>query len=89
MSGSTIAFVVIPVVVAVVLAVMIFSVYHAERHPPAPQPGKHPGHEVSGGAFDGQGGRQVMPRRDATPAEATDHAGDGSTAQHDASRRTS
>lgn len=75
MSNSVTAAIVIPIVVAIALAFWIFLVYRADRHPHAggqPDPGSRAGpqREVAGGAFRGSGGRQVMPRRDAVPAEA-------------------
>ncbi len=69
MSGSIWAIIFIPVVVAIVLAVWISVVYYANRHPQSGHPEK-PRHKVTGGRFRARGGRQVMPRRDATPPEA-------------------
>jgi hypothetical protein len=45
-------------------------VFHANRHPGASQRGDAPDREVTGGIFQGEG-RQVMPRRDAPPREAS------------------
>ena len=74
MSNSVIAAIVTPIVVAIALAFWILLVYRADRNPGS---GGHPEacdrtvpqRDVAGGAFRG-GGRQVMPRRDAIPAEA-------------------
>jgi hypothetical protein len=76
MSHSVLAAVIIPIVVIVLLACWLFLVYRADRHPGH---GGHPGaskgalsrREVAGGAFRSRGGRQLMPRRDEPPADAT------------------
>jgi hypothetical protein len=70
MSNSTLAAILIPVVVAGALVIWIAMVFHANRHPRTPAPREAPGSEVTGGTFQGAG-RQLMPRRDATPREAT------------------
>lgn len=83
MSHPVLAAIVTPIVVAAALACWIFAVYHANKHPrrggsPEASPRAVPRRDVSGGAFrSSEGGRQLMPRRDATPAEA---AGPGETA---------
>lgn len=69
MPGSTVAIVVIPIVVAIALAVWIGMVLYANSHPQSGRP-EAPRHGVIGGRFRASGGRQVMPRRDATPPEA-------------------
>jgi hypothetical protein len=71
MTGSTLAAVVIPIVIAVALAVCLVMVYHAKNHPQVSDRGDALDHEVSGGAFQGEG-RQLMPRRDAEPKEASE-----------------
>jgi hypothetical protein len=68
MSGSSWAFIIIPVGVAIALAVWIAAVFRAQRHPGGSGQGDPLGRQVAGGIFRG-GGRQVMPRRDA-PAQA-------------------
>jgi hypothetical protein len=71
MTGSTIAIVLIPIVVAVALAAWLVMVFRANNHPQVPDRGDAPDHEVTGGIFQGEG-RQMMPRRDAPPKEASD-----------------
>jgi hypothetical protein len=51
------------------------AIYRANRHPrraghPEQSERAVPRREVSGGQFRSSGGRQLMPRRDQTPAEA-------------------
>jgi hypothetical protein len=76
MSHSVQAAVIIPIVVVIVLAIWLALVYRAARRggqggePEMGNPRAVPRREVAGGAFRSTGGRQVMPRRDATPAEA-------------------
>lgn len=76
MSGGVQAAVIIPIVVIIVLAIWLVLVYRAARRggeggePEMGNPRAVPRREVAGGAFRSTGGRQVMPRRDATPAEA-------------------
>ncbi len=70
MTGSTMAIVLIPIVIAVALAGWLAMVYHAKNHPQVSDHGDAPDHEVSGGIFQGEG-RQLMPRRDAPPKEAS------------------
>jgi hypothetical protein len=70
MSHSTLAAIIIPVVALVALAVWISLVYRASRHPGNGRRVPRIRRQVSGGMFEGSGGRQVMPRRDATPPEA-------------------
>ena len=70
MTGSTLAIVLIPIVVAVVLVTWLVMVFHAKNHPRWSNRGDAPEHEVTGGIFQGEG-RQLMPRRDAPPKEAS------------------
>ncbi len=70
MSGSLLAIILIPAVVLIVLAVWIYGVFYAERRPEPGSRSQPPDHEVSGGIFRAHGGRQLMPRPDATPPEA-------------------
>lgn len=67
MSHSVLAAIIVPIVVLIALAAWLAAVYRAQRHPKAGSGSSLP-YEVSGGAFRG-GGRQVMPRRDASPGE--------------------
>jgi hypothetical protein len=69
-TGSTLAIVLIPIVIAVALVAWLGMVYHAKNHPQVSDRGDAPDHEVSGGIFQGEG-RQLMPRRDAPPREAS------------------
>jgi hypothetical protein len=71
MTGSTLAIVLIPIVVAVALAAWLAMVYHAKNHPQVSDHGEAPDREVTGGIFQGEG-RQLMPRRDAEPREASE-----------------
>ena len=71
MTGSTLAIVVIPIVIAVALAACLVMVYHAKNHPKVSDRVEPPEHEVSGGTFQGEG-RQLMPRRDEEPEEASE-----------------
>jgi hypothetical protein len=73
MSGSTLAFIFIPLGAAVALAVWITAVFRAQRRPESSGQGDPLGRQVAGGIFRGGGGRQVMPRRDA-PAKAPEPA---------------
>jgi hypothetical protein len=72
MSRTVLVEVITPIVVAIALAAWIIAIYRANRHPAhgkgaedaqgagdARRP--RPGREVSGGAFSGHGGRQLMP----------------------------
>jgi hypothetical protein len=70
MSHSTLAAIIIPAVALVALAVWISLVYRADRRPGSGRRVPRVRREVSGGTFEASGGRQVMPRRDATPPEA-------------------
>jgi hypothetical protein len=45
-------------------------VFHAKNHPQPSHRGDAPDREVTGGIFQGEG-RQMMPRRDAPPKEAS------------------
>ena len=82
MSHSVQAAVIIPIVVIVLLAIWLVLVYRADQRggeggrPELDNPRAVPRRDVAGGAFRSSGGRQVMPRRDETPAEAED-AGSG------------
>ncbi len=72
MSGTGLLLaIVIPALAIVGFGGWIGAAHFADRHPPKrherPEPLKT---EVRGGAFQATGGRQVMPRRDATPPEA-------------------
>lgn len=77
MSGSTLAIIIIPVVVVIALAAWVVAVYLAQRRPGNDKKVAPPATEVSGGAFEVSGGRQVTPRRDATPQEARQYEGSG------------
>jgi hypothetical protein len=66
MTGSTLAVILIPVVIAVALVVWLVMVFHAKNHPRVADRGDAPDREVTGGIFQGEG-RQLMPRRDASP----------------------
>jgi hemerythrin-like domain-containing protein len=68
MSGSTLAFILIPLV-AIPLFVWVAVVLYVDRHPHVRATSNPPATEVSGGLFTGDPS-QVMPRRDATPAVA-------------------
>lgn len=76
MSPSVQAAIIIPIVVVIVLAIWLVLVYRAAQRgghggePEMGNPRAVPRREVAGGAFRSTGGRQVMPRRDETPAEA-------------------
>jgi hypothetical protein len=70
MSHATLAAIIIPIVALVALAVWISLVYRADRHPGNGRRLPRRRREVNGGTFESSGGRQVMPRRDATPPEA-------------------
>ena len=84
MSHSVQAALIIPVVTIIVLAIWLVLVYRAARRggqggePEMGNPRAVPRREVAGGAFRSSGGRQVMPRRDETPAGA-EKAGTGET----------
>jgi hypothetical protein len=82
MSNSVLAAIITPVVAIIALAVWILAVYRAQRNPRNPKAGRRlqPRYEVAGGAFRSEGGRQLMPRRDAVPAEAGDEAPEAVTA---------
>lgn len=69
MSGSTLAVILIPVAAFAALGIWLGSVMYASRHPVGKGQGVQPRWHVNGGTFRG-GGRQQMPRRDATPPEA-------------------
>ncbi len=69
MTGSTLAVIVIPIGVGIVLAAWLYAVFHADRHPEPGNRGRPLYRNVSGGIFRASGGRQQMPRRDATPDE--------------------
>jgi len=71
MTGSTVAIVLIPIVIAVALVAWLGMVFHAKNHPQVSNRSDAPDHEVTGGIFQGEG-RQLMPRRDAEPKEATE-----------------
>jgi hypothetical protein len=71
MTGSTLAIVLIPIVIAVALTAWLVMVFRAKNHPQVPDHGDAPDREVSGGIFQGEG-RQLMPRRDAEPGEASE-----------------
>jgi hypothetical protein len=74
MSHSTLAAIIIPVVALIALAVWITLVYRADRHSGTGRRVPRLRHEVGGGSFESRGGgRQVMPRRDATPPEAAQY----------------
>jgi len=70
MTGSTLAVVLIPIVIAVALVAWLVMVFHAKNHPQVSGRGDAPDREVTGGIFQGEG-RQLMPRRDAPPREAS------------------
>ena len=72
MSGSALAVIVIPVVVGIILAGWLYAVFHADRHPEPGNSNIPPDRAVTGGIFRSSGGRQQMPRRDATPPEAAE-----------------
>ena len=72
MPGSTLAVIIIPAVIAVLLAGWLVAVFHADRHPEPGDRSRPPDREVTGGIFRSVGGRQQMPRPDATPAAARD-----------------
>lgn len=82
MSPGVQAAIITPIVVMILLAIWLVLVYRANRRggeggqPELGNPRAVPRREVAGGAFRSSGGRQVMPRRDETPAEAED-AGSG------------
>jgi hypothetical protein len=57
-------------VIAVALVAWLVMVFHAKNHPQVPDRGDAPDREVTGGIFQGEG-RQLMPRRDAPPREAS------------------
>ena len=72
MTGSTLAVVFIPIVIAVALVAWLVMVFHAKNHPQVSDDrGDAPDREVTGGIFQGDG-RQLMPRRDAEPKEASE-----------------
>ena len=71
MTGSTLAIVLIPIVVAVAMTTWLVMVYHAKNHPQVSDHGEAPDREVTGGIFQGEG-RQLMPRRDAEPRQASE-----------------
>jgi hypothetical protein len=73
MSNSTLAAIIVPIVALIALAVWISLVYRADRHPGSGWRIPRLRREVSGGAFESSGGRQVSPRRDATPPEAAQY----------------
>ena len=73
MSGSLTGIILIPIVVILVLVVWLGAVYRAQRHPRGGEAAAPLSHEVTGGGFQASGGRQVTPRRDATPPEAEDY----------------
>ena len=70
MTGSTLAVILIPIVIAVALLAWLVMVFHAKNHPQVSDHGVAPDREVTGGIFQGEG-RQLMPRRDAPPREAS------------------
>lgn len=76
MSGSTLAVIIIVVVVVIALAIWLVGMYFAQRRPGNDKKVDPPDTAVSGGAFDASGGRQVTPRRDATPPEARQYESD-------------
>jgi hypothetical protein len=79
MSGSLAAVVIIPIVTVVIIAMWITLVWRAgRRRPERHGPGHEPARHVAGGIFRGDP-RQVTPRRDVPPPEASSspdsHAG--------------
>lgn len=84
MIGSTLSLIIMPIVVVIALTVWIVSVLYADEHPGKKEQTDHLRNSVSGGAFDADGGRQVMPHRDAVPPESRqyedqyEHHGQGS-----------
>lgn len=75
MSNSVLAATIVPIVALLALAVWLAAIYRADRRPrraghPEQSERAVPRREVSGGQFRSTGGRQLMPRRDQTPAEA-------------------
>jgi hypothetical protein len=73
MSNSTLAAIIIPIVALIALAFWIGLVYRADHHPGTGRRLPRRRLEVNGGTFESSGGRQVMPRRDATPPEAAQY----------------
>jgi hypothetical protein len=70
MSGSTLILgILIPVAVILGFAIWIGNMHYSHRRPPknSAAPLKHTTH---GGAFQGSGGRQVAPHRDAVVPES-------------------
>jgi hypothetical protein len=71
---ATLSAIIVPVVALIALAVWISLVYRADGHPGTGRRVPRLRREVSGGSFENtSGGRQVMPRRDATPPEAAQY----------------
>jgi len=63
--------IIIPVLAVAGFGTWIGLAFYAGSHPRGGSPPEHLKHTVQGGAFQGRG-RQLMPRRDATPPEASD-----------------
>jgi hypothetical protein len=73
MSGSLSAVIVIPIVTVAIIAVWVTLVWHAgRRRPERHGPGREPSRHVVGGTFRGDP-RQVTPRRDVPPPEASSY----------------
>lgn len=73
MSGTALLLaIIIPLLAIAGLGTWIGIAFYAGSHPPTSDTAAPLDHTVQGGTFQG-GGRQVMPRRDATPPEASDH----------------
>jgi hypothetical protein len=90
MSRSVLVEVITPIVVAIALAAWIIAIYRANRHPrhahgaedaqgAGDARGPRPVCEVSGGAFLGRGGRQLMSLPNTEPGsdQASADAGEG------------
>ena len=73
MSGTALLLaIIIPVLVVAGFGIWIGISFYAGSHPRTEGKAAPLDHTVQGGTFQG-GGRQVMPRRDATPPEAGDY----------------
>lgn len=77
MSHVVLAAIIIPVVAIVALGIWLGAVFRASRKPAGNPAGTPLTRDVVGGAFKSSGGRQVAPRRDATPPEAHQYETDG------------
>jgi hypothetical protein len=64
--------IIIPVLAVAGFGTWIGIAFYPGSHPRTGHPAEPLKHTVQGGAFQGSG-RQLMPRRDATPPEASDH----------------